>query len=97
MKKKDFELAAVINDKISKLEKTINQMEEASRCSAFEIKCISSDIVIPTDLNCENNNIISTKLSTNEISTSIFIAVLEYYIGLLNLELNELKKEFDNI
>jgi len=87
MKRDDFDVAAGIVDRMDKLENTIFNLQGIMNKKTYTI--ISSD---------DNGNEISVKLNSNEIATEVFIQdILEYYINTLNLELNELRKSFEDI
>ena len=75
-------LVAQIVDRITKLEKTILELNELMGKNTFIITG-SNDLI--------NLSTINVKLDANEIATVIFTQdILEMFINTLNLELNEL-------
>lgn len=85
MKRKDFDIAAGLIYRIDKLEKTIHTLQQMTNFTRFEIYAESEKV--------------STKIELNEVDveTEVFKQdILEYYINTLNLELNELRENFDN-
>lgn len=94
MKRENYEIASGLVDRIDNLEKTIFSLQDLSKCKQFTI------IGDAKNSDDENNDVFTTtiNLDSNEMATEIFVETfLEYYIGLLNLELNELRKEFDEL
>lgn len=75
-------LVAQIVDRITKLEKTILELNELMNKNTFVITG-SIDTIHPSTIN--------VKLDANEIATVVFTQdILEMFINTLNLELNEL-------
>lgn len=75
-------LVAQIVDRITKLEKTILELNELMNKNTFVITG-SIDTIYPSTIN--------VKLDANEIATVVFTQdILEMFINTLNLELNEL-------
>jgi ABC-type polysaccharide/polyol phosphate transport system ATPase subunit len=92
MKREQFDIAAGIVDRMDKLEKTIFKLQEIQNKKEYII--IASDSSIRTDV--LTNKVL--ELTEGEIATEVFVQdILEYYINTLNLELNELRKNFDEI
>jgi len=80
-------LVAQIVDRITKLEKTIFDLQGLMNRRSFTIKGNSLTII----------GDIEVKLNEGEIATVIFTTdILEYYINTLNLELNELIKSLED-
>jgi len=99
MKRENYEIASGLVDRIDNLEKTIFSLQDLSKCKQFTIIGDAKNIVSDGG-DDENNDVFTTtiNLDSNEMATEIFVETfLEYYIGLLNLELNELRKEFDEL
>lgn len=88
MNRDNANLVAQIVDRITKLEKTIFEIQNLTYNNTFII----------TGSN-ENTPLVNTvKLNANEIATVVFTQdILEYYINTLNLELNELVKSLDEL
>lgn len=80
-------LVANIVDKITKLEKTIFEVQGLMNLRAFTIKgCIPGIIGIR-----------NVELNDGEIATVVFATdILELYINTLNLELNELVRSLED-
>lgn len=79
-------LVAQIVDRITKLEKTIFDLQNLSN---------NSNSFIITGINATGSEMI-VKLDSNEIATVVFTQdILELYINTLNLELNELIKSLE--
>lgn len=75
-------LVAQIVDRITKLEKTILELNELMNKNTFVITGSNASIHPST---------INVKLETDEIATVVFTQdILEMFINTLNLELNEL-------
>jgi len=89
MKRNDFDVAAGLIYRIDKLEKTIFELQSITKCDKFKITGQSSDKLF---------NISEVELNTGDISTEVFSQdILEYFINTLNLELNELRENFDKL
>ena len=89
MNREKFDIAAVIAERMDKLEQTIFGLQEIMNKKSFSISGIG-DLSSPLDS--------FVKLDAGDIATEVFIQdILEYYIGILNLELNELRKSFEEI
>jgi hypothetical protein len=87
MKRDTFDIAITIVDRIDKLEKTIFELQQIQNKNSYKIISYNND---------ENEFIV--ELKNGEISTEVFIQdILEYYINILNLELNELQKSFSEL
>ena len=86
MNRDNANLVAQIVDRITKLEKTIFELQNLTYNNTFII----------TGSN-ENGQLFNTvKLNANEIATVVFTQdILELYINTLNLELNELIKSLE--
>lgn len=79
-------LVANIVDRITKLEKTIFELQALMNRDSFVITGSIDNI----------SSSINVKLESNEIATVVFTQdILELYINTLNLELNELIKSLD--
>jgi hypothetical protein len=84
-----FEIASILVNKMDKIEKTILELQSLTSRRSF---IISSNEVQ------ENVDTIEVVLNEGDISTEIFIQdILELYINTLNLELNELRKSFEEL
>ena len=97
MKRTDFDLAAGLVDRMDKLEKIIFKLQELQKFKEFVIIApiipINSSIADPSI-----SNEYAVELREGEMATEIFLQdILEYYINTLNLELNDLRKSFDEI
>ena len=80
-------LVANIVDKITKLEKTIFEVQGLMNLRAFTIKGCIPGI----------NGIRNVELNDGEIATVVFATdILELYINTLNLELNELVRSLED-
>ena len=94
MNRKDFDVAATLVERMDKLEKTIFGLQEIQNKKTFKILATNESefAEVPVEGECEVN------LRENEIATEVFIQdILQYYIDTLNLELDELRKDFENI
>lgn len=92
MKRVDYNLAAGIVERIDKLEKKIFELQNIMNNNHYIItsveNVIGSDVIINQ----------SVDLLPNEIATEVFVQnILEYFVNNLNLELEELRKELDEI
>jgi len=82
MDRSTYDVAEHIVNRMDKLQKTIFELQELSDKKMYMIS--SGDKIVA--------------LNEGEVATEVFIqGFFEYYIGLLNLELNELKQEFENL
>lgn len=80
-------LVANIVDKITRLEKTIFELQQLTIYDTFVINGSRSFSNLTTNI---------VKLDANEIATVVFTQdILEYYINILNLELDELVKTLE--
>ena len=96
MNRKEFDVAAGLVERIDKLEKTIFQLESLKDRKSYKIVAPMDIIVSPTG--GASGGQIWVELNEGEIATEVFIQdVLEYYINTLNLELDELRKSFEEI
>jgi len=97
MERKDFDIAAGLVDRIDKLEKTIFDLREIMNKKSYRI--IASDTSTSSGISSTNPFVINeVVLNPDEIATVVFVQdILEYYVNTLNLELNELRKTFDEI
>ena len=87
MKRDAFDIAVPIVDRIDKLESTIFKLQEIQNKTSYKLICYDID---------ENEYVVDLKMG--EMSTEIFTQdILEYFINTLNLELNDLRKTFDEI
>lgn len=88
MKKENFDIASGLIDRIDKLEKMIFNLQDLSKCKYFTI--------IGDTKNDSDIGNITINLKSNEMATEIFVDnILEYYIGILNIELQELRNDFE--
>lgn len=89
MKRNDFDVAAGLVYRIDKIEKTIFELQSISRCDKFKISGYQSHTTFKSD---------EVELNTGDIATEVFSQdILEYFINTLNLELNELRENFDKL
>ena len=87
MNRKDFDIAAGIAERMDKLEKTIFELEALKDKKAYKI-CAGNDGL----------NFTEVVLEEGAIATELFTqSILQYYIDNLNLELDELRKDFEEI
>jgi len=90
MKRNDFDVAAGLVYRIDKIQKTIFELQSITKCDKFKI------IGELSNINSQLRN--EVELNTGDISTEVFSQdILEYFINTLNLELNELRENFDNL
>ena len=91
MKIEDFDVAAGLVYRIDKLEKTIFKLND--------LKINSNKFKIIGENSMEINfNKIEIELNTGDISTEVFSQdILEYFINTLNLELNEMRDNFNEL
>jgi len=95
MKKEEFDVAIGIVERMDKLQHTIFKLQDIMNKKSYAI--IASDYP-NSSLNDETPLQYIVKLNSGEIATEIFIQdIFEYYVNTLNLELNELRKSFDEI
>jgi len=89
MKRNDFEVAAGLLYRINNTEKTIFELQAINKCNEFKIIGINS---------INGFRVGDVELNTGDISTEVFSQdILEYFINTLNLELNELRENFDKL
>jgi len=89
MKREDFDVAAGLVYRIDKIEKTIFGLQQLTKCDKYKIIGYQSQRMI---------NIDEVELNKGDISTEVFTQdILEYFINTLNLELNELRENFDKL
>jgi hypothetical protein len=97
MNRKDFDVAAGIVERMDKLEMKIFELQGIMNYKYYTITAYSGsefDPRIGLDLTSPR----SVTLNPDEIATEVFIQdILQYYIDTLNLELNELRKSFEEI
>jgi len=90
MKRTDFDVAAGLVDRIDKLEAVIFNLEAIKDKKSYTIMAFEGD-------GLEIRETI-VKLNAGEIATEVFIQdILEMYINTLNLELDELRKSFEDL
>jgi hypothetical protein len=88
MKREDFDIAAGIVDRMDKLEKTIFKLEEIRYKQEFTIIA----------KNTADISVCKVELMFDDLATVVFTQdILELFINTLNLELEELRKSFDEI
>lgn len=93
MKRENFDIASGLIDRIDKLEKMIFDLQDLSKCKYFTIIGDTKNAV--SDSGIGN---ITINLMSNEMTTEIFVDnILEYYIGILNIELQELRNDFESL
>lgn len=106
MKRADFDIAAGLVDRIDKLEAVIFKLEEIKDKKNYAILASNDDIVFSADklgdiygeVDGKVSNQFRVKLNSSEIATEVFIQdILELYINTLNLELDELRKSFEDL
>ena len=96
MNRKEFDVAATLVERMDKLEKTIFGLEEIKDMKIYKIT--ASDAPLGYASTNSEYKILEVNLNPNEIATEVFIQnILQYYIDNLNLELNELRKDFEEI
>lgn len=95
MNRDQFDIAVGIVERMDKLRNTIFNLQEIQNKKSYAI--IASDY--ETGRLTEDTPLqYIVKLNESEIATEVFIQdILEYYINTLNLELNELTKNFEDI
>lgn len=95
MNRKEFDVAAGLVDRIDKLENTIFKLQGIMNKKSYTI--LAHDIYTETGMDLTKEPI-KVDLYPNEIATVVFVQdILEYYISTLNLELNELRKSFEEV
>jgi hypothetical protein len=88
MKREDFDVAAGIVDRMDKLEKTIFKLEEIRYKQEFTISA----------RNIADLSICKVELLFDDLATVVFTQdILELFINTLNLELEDLRKSFEEI
>ena len=94
MKREHFDIAAGLVERISKLEEKIFLLKEIMNKKSYVILASDEErIDQPEDFSKK-----ILRLNANEMATEVFIQdVLEYYFNTLNLELNELRKSFEEL
>ncbi len=93
MRREDYDIAAGIVDRIDKLENTIFKLQEIQDKKSYRIIAYDHDKISDTS---DSNNFVD--LNSSEIATEVFVQdILEYYINILNLELDELIKSLESI
>lgn len=99
MKREQFDIAASIVDRMDKLENTIFKLQEIQNKKSYKIVASISDQIQMFGNNGTNETSENfVDLNAGEIATEVFIQdILEYYINILNLELDELRKSFESI
>ena len=102
MKREDFDIAAGIIDRMDKLEKTIFKLEEIRNKKNYAILASNDDIIYVSeklsDTNDQEANQLKVSLTEDDLATVIFSQdVLILFIDTLNLELDELRKSFEDI
>lgn len=96
MNRKQFDVAAGIAERMDKLEKTIFELESLKDKKSYKI--VAPLGIITSPAGGASGGQIWVELNEGEIATEVFIQdVLEYYINTLNLELDELRKSFEEI
>ena len=108
MNRKDFDVAAGIAERMDKLENKIFELQNIMGRKSYTICANNEPIVIESTiverlgdspgsiLQLVEPNIVD--LPSDEIATEVFIQdILQYYIDTLNLELDELRKSFEEI
>lgn len=92
MNRKEFDVAAGIVERMDKLERKIFQLQEIMNKKSYTIIANDHDSTIGLASN------LKVELYPDEIATEVFIQdILPYYIDTLNLELDELRKSFEEI
>ena len=93
MKRENFDTAAGIVERMDILEKTIFDIQDIMKKKSFLI--IASDDNAIEKISKEQ---VLVKLNSGEIATVVFVQdILEYYVNTLNLELEELRKSFEDL
>jgi hypothetical protein len=87
MKRENFDIAAGVVDRIDKLERTIFMVQQIMDKKYYNITAYDDE-----------EREYSVYLNHDEIATEVFVQdILEYYVNTLNLELNELRKNLEEI
>ena len=106
MKRADFDIAAGLVDRIDKLEAVIFKLEEIRDKKNYAILASNDDIIFTGEKLGDVYGSVDdklakqyrVKLNAGEIATEVFIQdILELYLNTLNLELDELRKSFDEL
>jgi len=109
MKRENFNIAAGIVERMDKLEKTIFDLQGIMNKKSFVIVASDNERVNkieypPKEFQIDGfdfsekdyNTLVN--LSEGEIATEVFVQdILEYYVNTLNLELEELRKSFEDL
>jgi len=91
MKRADFDIAAGIVERMDKLEHTIFCLQEIMNKKSYTI-------IASNEIKIDQLAEYIVNLNPGEIATEVFIQdILEYYVNTLNLELNELRKNLEDI
>jgi hypothetical protein len=98
MNRKDFDVAAGIAERMDKLENKIFELQNIMGRKSYAI-CANNETITVHGSNLAQFVAPSiVELNPDEIATEVFIQdILQYYIDTLNLELNELRKSFEEI
>lgn len=99
MNRKDFDVAAGIAERMDKLEKTIFALQAIMGKKSYKIIASTNNQVEMFGTNgISGISEVFVDLNASEIATEVFLQdILEYYINTLNLELDELRKSFEEI
>ena len=98
MNRKDFDVAAGIVERMDKLEKTIFELQGIMDKKSYTISANNDPIVVDESNLLELVAPSIVELIVEELATLVFIQdILQYYIDTLNLELDELRKTFEEI
>ena len=96
MNRATYDKAEKIVNRMDKLEKTIFELQDIINQKSYRIISSTNDEVSIADVPLASEKVVDLK--SGEIATEVFVqGVMDYYINLLNLELDELKKEFEEI
>lgn len=86
----------IVADRIDKIEKTIFKLQELSSFYSFTI--IGNETLLSPQGDITTVPKLIVELPDTEMSTEIFSDnILEYYINILNLELIDLRNEFETL
>ena len=99
MNRQDFDRAAGIAERMDKLESTIFALQGIMNKKSYMITAYDNNDDFLDGVIINNTNTPkSVSLRQDEIATVVFTQdILEYYINTLNLELDELRKSFEEI
>jgi hypothetical protein len=99
MNRKEFDLAAGIAERMDKLENKIFELQGIMGRKSYRIVASTNNKVEMLGNNGTSSiSEVIVDLNSDEIATEVFIQdILQYYIDTLNLELNELRKSFEEI